>query len=145
MSPEAGGPFDILFRLVRFGVGGPAGDGRQFVSWVHAEDFERAIRWLIAHDDVDGVVNVAAPEPLPNAEFMRVLREAAGTRLGLPAGRWMLEVGAALLGTDTELVLKSRRVVPARLLERGFRFRYPRWPDAARDLVAQWRAAAMAA
>ena len=142
MSPDAGGVFDALLWLARMGLGGTAGDGRQFVSWVHYEDFERAIRWLIDHDAIEGVVNVTAPDPVPNAEFMRTLREASGARLGLPANRWMLELGAACLRTDTELILKSRRVVPARLLASGFHFRYPHWREAARDLVGQWRAAA---
>ena len=135
MSPDAGGPFDVLLGLVRRGLGGTTGDGRQFVSWVHHDDFTRAVLWLIDHNDVDGPVNIAAPEPLPNAEFMRVLREAAGAPLGLPATGWMLELGALFMRTETELVLKSRRVVPARLLEGGFEFRYPRWALAARDLV----------
>jgi uncharacterized protein (TIGR01777 family) len=142
MSPDAGGVFDTLLRLVRYGLGGRAGDGRQFVSWVHYDDFERAIRWLIDHDDIDGAVNVAAPEPVPNREFMRALRAASGVPVGLPASRWMLELGAACIRTDTELILKSRRVVPGRLLERGFRFNFPSWEAAARDLVGQWRAAA---
>ena len=89
-----------------------AGDGRQFVSWIHHEDFVRAVRWLMTHEDVAGAVNVAAPHPLPNAEFMRVLRAAAGAAVGLPASRWMLEIGAVFMRTETELVLKSRRVVP---------------------------------
>jgi len=136
MSPDAGGPFDVLFNLVRCGLGGTVGDGQQFVSWVHHEDFVRAVGWLITRDDVDGAINIAAPEPLPNAEFMRVLRKAGGARLGVPVRGWMLDLGALLKRTETELVLKSRRVVPARLLDGGFHFRYPRWADAARDLVA---------
>jgi uncharacterized protein len=88
---------------------------------------------------VSGPVNVAAPHPLPNAAFMRALRDAWGARAGLPAARWMLEVGAVLMRTETELVLKSRRVVPGRLLEEGFEFRFPHWPAAARDLCEQWR------
>ena len=139
MSPDRGGVFDTLLTLVRRGLGGTSGDGRQYVSWVHHDDFTRAIRWLIAHDDVAGPVNVSAPEPLPNAAFMRVLREAWGTRIGLPATAWMLEVGAVVLRTETELILKSRRVVPGLLIERGFRFRFPDWPAAARDLVDAWR------
>ncbi|HKE87564.1 MAG TPA: DUF1731 domain-containing protein [Vicinamibacterales bacterium] len=90
--------------------------------------------------EVDGVVNIASPNPLPNAEFMRVLRDASGTRFGLPATRWMLTVGAAFMRTETELILKSRRVVPRRLLEHGFTFRYPSWPGAARDLLTTWEA-----
>jgi len=134
LSPDAGGVFATLLWLARRGLGGTAGDGRQFMSWIHDADFVAAIRWLIAHDAIDGVVNVASPHPLPNGEFMRILREAQGIRVGLPASRWMLEVGAVFLRTETELVLKSRRVVPGRLLEHGFRFRYPDWPNAARDL-----------
>jgi uncharacterized protein (TIGR01777 family) len=134
MTPDPGGVFDTLLRLARYGLGGRAGDGRQFISWVHYEDFIAAVRWLIFHDHVDGIVNVAAPNPLPNAEFMRHLRKACGISLGLPAAGWMLEVGAILMRTETELILKSRRVIPARLLEHGFEFKYPEWPGAAYDL-----------
>jgi len=139
LSPDAGGVFDTLLCLARHGLGGSAGDGKQYMSWVHYEDFIAAVRWLIDRDDFNGVVNVAAPNPLPNAEFMRVLRQTCGIPLGLPARAWMLEVGALLLRTETELVLKSRRVVPARLLEEGFRFKYPDWRGAAADLCQQWK------
>jgi uncharacterized protein (TIGR01777 family) len=139
MSPDRGGVFDTLLALVRRGLGGRAGDGRQYVSWVHDADFVRAIDWLIDHDDVAGAVNVAAPHPLPNAAFMRELRDAWGISLGLPASAWMLEIGAVLLQTETELILKSRRVVPGVLTERGFTFRFPRWAEAARDLCRRWR------
>ena len=139
MSPDRGGVFDTLLALVRFGLGGRAGDGRQYVSWVHEQDFLRAIFWLLGHEDMDGAVNIAAPEPLPQAEFMRTLRAAWGTSLGLPATRWMLEIGAFFLRTETELILKSRRVVPGRLLQSGFDFRFPKWREAARDLCQQWR------
>jgi uncharacterized protein len=139
MSPQRGGAFDVLLGLVRRGLGGKSGDGRQFVSWIHEEDFARSVAWLIEHDDLAGPVNLAAPNPLPNAEFMRALREAWGTRVGLPARRWMLEIGSVLLRTESELVLKSRRVVPARLTESGFEFLHPTWPEAARDLCQQWR------
>jgi len=134
LSPDAGGVFDTLVKLVRHGLGGSLGDGRQFMSWIHHEDFVAAVHWLIDRDDIDGVVNVAAPNPLPNAEFMRILREACGVRFGLPAREWMLEIGAVFMRTETELILKSRRVVPARLLEHGFNFKYPEWLDAALDL-----------
>ena len=141
MSPDPGGIFDTLLRLVRRRLGGPAAGGRQYVSWVHHRDFVRALEWLVEHEEVVGAVNVAAPEPLPQREFFAVLREAWGTRIGLPATRWMLEVGAFVMRTETELILKSRRVAPGRLLEGGFTFAFPRWPDAARDLVAEARAA----
>jgi uncharacterized protein len=139
MSPDEGGVFDVLLGLVRHGLGGRSGDGRQFVSWIHDEDFIRAVYVLIERDDMAGAVNVAAPNPLPNREFMRELRVAWGTRMGLPATAWMLEVGALFLGTETELVLKSRRVVPGRLLSSGFTFRFPHWREAAQDLCERWR------
>ena len=135
MSPDKGGIFDVLLTLARRGLGGSAGGGRQYVSWIHHEDFSRAIDFLIARTDIDGAVNLASPNPLPYNAFMRALREAAGVRIGLPAAKWMLEIGAIFMRTETELVLKSRRVVPARLLEAGFTFRYPDWPEAARNLV----------
>lgn len=141
MSPDRGSVFDAFYGLVRRGMGGSQGDGRQFVSWIHEQDFARAVQWLIEHDELSGPVNLAAPTPLTNADFMRALRDAAGVRIGLPAPRWMLEVGARLVGTETELLLKSRRVVPGRLLANGFSFRFPDWPSAARDLVQRWRAA----
>jgi uncharacterized protein (TIGR01777 family) len=134
MSPDAGGVFDTLLRLVRFGLGGQSGDGRQYVSWIHDEDFVRAVLWLIEHDELAGAINLAAPNPLPNSEFMRALREAWGARVGLPATELMLEVGAFFLRSETELILKSRRVVPGTLSASGFEFRFPSWPEAARDL-----------
>jgi uncharacterized protein len=141
MSPDRGGIFDVLLGLVRRGLGGTSGDGRQYVSWIHHADLVRALRWLIEHEESSGVFNLAAPEPLPQAEFMRALRQAAGVRIGLPATKWMLELGAFFMRTETELVLKSRRVVPGRLLAAGFEFRYPRWPEAARELCAAFRGA----
>jgi uncharacterized protein len=139
MSPDHDGIFDVLLRLVRFGLGGAAGSGMQFVSWIHEADYLRAIDYLIAKEEMTGCVNIAAPGPLPNREFMAILRKAWGTTVGLPASEWMLELGAILLRTETELILKSRRVVPGRLLGAGFQFRFPDWPFAAQDLVRQWR------
>ena len=134
MSPDRGGVFATLATLARLGLGGRAGDGRQFVSWIHEHDFVGAVRWLMAHEETEGTVNVASPNPLPNAEFMHALRRACGVPFGLDAATWMLELGAFFMRTETELILKSRRVVPARLLAAGFTFRFPDWPDAARDL-----------
>lgn len=139
MSADQGGVFDVLLRLVRYGLGGKMGNGQQYISWMHEQDFVRAVVWLIEHEEIEGAVNLAAPAPLPNAEFMRILREAWGMRVGLPATEWMLEIGALALRTETELVLKSRRVVPGRLLESGFSFDFPEWAEAARDLCQQWR------
>ena len=133
MSPDKGGIFDTLLGLVRKGLGGTSGSGKQFVSWIHEQDFYRAIRFLMEHD-LSGAVNVSSPNPLPNAEFMRILRKAWGMPIGLPASKLMLEIGAVFLRTETELILKSRRVVPTRLLEAGFGFDVPKWEDAARIL-----------
>jgi uncharacterized protein len=141
MSPDPGGVFDVLLSLVRWRLGGAVGDGRQYVSWIHDRDFVRVIYWLIDHEDLAGPVNVAAPEPVPNAEFMRALRSAWGMDFGLPASKWMLEIGAFFLRTESELILKSRRVVPGRLLRSGFVFQFPTWPDAAVDLCRRWREA----
>lgn len=139
MSAERGGTFDLLLRLVRFGLGGRSGSGKQFVSWIHEDDFVRALDYLVEREEFEGTVNVASPNPLPNEEFMRVLRKAWGARVGLAASQWMLEVGALFLRTETELILKSRRVVPGLLLTSGFEFQSPEWRYAAEDLVQRWR------
>lgn len=140
MSADRGGIFDVLLGLVRLGLGGTVGSGRQYMAWIHGRDFARAIEWLITHDQVAGPVNVTAPEPLPNAAFMSALRAAWGAPFGLPATRWMLRIGTLLMRTESELVLKSRRVVPTRLLESGFTFEFPMWPPAAADLCREVRA-----
>lgn len=140
MSPDEGGVFDTLLRLVRFGLGGPTADGDQYVSWIHDVDFVRAIEFLIARKELSGAVNICSPSPLPNRDFMRCLRQAWCTSyVGLPAPAWALPIGAALMRTETELILKSRRVVPGRLLAAGFEFHFPSWRAASQDLVTRWR------
>ncbi len=139
MSPDKGGIFDTLLTLVRRGLGGTCGNGRQYVSWIHEVDFVNAVHWLIDHDEIDGAVNLASPNPEPNAKFMRELRKAWGAKIGLPATALMLEMGAVFLRTETELILKSRRVVPGRLLEAGFEFQHPVWGEAARELCGRVR------
>ena len=134
MSPYRGTPFSILRTLARLGAGGKAGNGRQFVSWIHHRDFARAVAFLIDRDDVSGIVNVAAPNPLPNADFMRAIRRACGVPLGIPAPAWLLEIAAFFHRTETELLLKSRRVVPGRLQRAGFTFDFPTWNEAVREL-----------
>ncbi|MFI6498063.1 DUF1731 domain-containing protein [Nonomuraea typhae] len=141
MSPGRGGVFDVLLRLARLGLGGPVAGGAQFVSWIHDRDFVRAVEFLIGRDDLEGPVNLAAPGPLPQRVFMRVLRAAWGVPVGLPATAWMAELGALVLRSDTELLLKSRRVVPGRLLDAGFGFDRPGWPEAARELAGRVRGA----
>ena len=139
MSTEPGCVLSILLGLTRFGLGGTLGSGRQYVSWLHEDDFVRAIGFLIERDDIDGVVNLAVPHPLPQRQFMAALRRAWGIGFGMPATEWMLEIAAFVHRTDTELLLKSRRVVPGRLLEAGFKFLHPEWAAAAEDLVDRWR------
>ncbi len=134
MSPDKEGVFDTLLKLVKRGLGGRAGDGQQYVSWIHHEDFVRAVYRLIEDNEMEGAVNLAAPNPLPNSEFMSQLREASGTPLGLPATKLMLEFGAVFMRTETELILKSRRVVPKKLLDAGFSFKFETWQKAARNL-----------
>jgi uncharacterized protein (TIGR01777 family) len=138
-SPVHGGAFAVLSNLVRLSLGGAQGNGRQFVSWIHETDFARAVEFLIARDNLAGPVDIASPNPLSNREFMAALRQAWNVPNGLPVPAPLLEIGAFFLRTETELVLKSRRVVPGRLLNAGFQFIFPNWPAAAEDLVQQWR------
>ncbi|MFE9472610.1 TIGR01777 family oxidoreductase [Streptomyces griseofuscus] len=139
MSPDPGGVFAVLSGLTRLGLGGPVAGGAQYVSWIHEHDFVRAVEFLVDREDLTGPVNLAAPHPLPQRAFMRALRSAWGVPVGLPATRWMAEVGAFALRSDTELLLKSRRVVPGRLTEAGFAFQYPQWSWAADELVHRAR------
>jgi uncharacterized protein (TIGR01777 family) len=142
MDPFKDGIFDTLLKLVRFGLGGDMGSGKQFISWIHDQDFTKAIRFILEREDLSGTVNISSPNPLPNHDFMKQLREAWGIGFGLNSTEWMLEIGTWALQTETELVLKSRRVVPSRLLEAGFQFDHPEWHDAAGDLVKRWKAIA---
>jgi uncharacterized protein (TIGR01777 family) len=126
--------FPVLRRLVRFGLGGKMGRGSQFVSWIHESDFCRSVEWVIAHGALGGPINFAAPNPVTNREMMKTLRQIGGVPFGLPATEWMLEVGAFFLRTETELIIKSRRVIPSRLLASGFKFQYPLIRQAFADL-----------
>ncbi len=139
MDPFKAGVFDTFLKLAKFGLGGAMGSGQQYVSWMHDQDFYRAIGFLLEREDIAGPIILAAPNPLPNREFMRELREAWGIGFGLNATDWMLEIGTWALQTETELVLKSRRVVPSKLLEAGFTFQFPVWHDAVKDLVRRSR------
>jgi uncharacterized protein (TIGR01777 family) len=129
-----GGVFQILRRLARVGLGGRMGSGRQYVSWIHDQDFCRAVEWVLEHEELTGPVNMAAPQPVTNAKMMQLFRRVSGIPLGLPATEWMLEVGAFVLRTETELLLKSRRVIPGKLIEGGFKFQFPEMEQALRDL-----------
>jgi NAD dependent epimerase/dehydratase family enzyme len=131
--------FPVLRRLTRLGLGGKMGNGRQFVSWIHELDFCRAVEWVINHEELEGPINLVAPGPLPNAEMMRTLRQLCRVPIGLPASEWMLEVGAFFLRTETELLTKSRRVVPGHLLESGFGFEFAEIRKAFEDLLREKR------
>jgi len=139
MSSAQGGPFATLAALALWYLGGQSGDGKQYMSWIHEADFIRAIDWLIQHDDMLGPINLAAPNPLPNSHFMGVLRNALGVRHGLPAPAWLLEIGAFFMRTESELLLKSRKVVPGRLHESGFSFNFPEWQQAALQLAKRFQ------
>jgi len=133
-APGEGGVFRVLRRLTRFGLGGSIAGGNQFVSWIHEDDFCRAVEWLIDRDDFSGPVNVASPNPIQQGDMMRIFRWECGARFGLPATRWMLEVAAFVHRTEAELIIKSRYVVPGRLLAAGFQFRFPKMEDAVREI-----------
>ncbi len=126
--------YPVLARLARLGLAGTMGHGSQFISWIHQEDFCRVVAFLVS-GDLEGPVNVTAPEPVTNRFFMQALRTSLGRQLGLPATRWMLECGAVFLRTETELVLKSRRIIPRRLRNAGFTWRFSTAPSALEDLA----------
>lgn len=120
-----GGALPYYLNLVKYGLGGRQGNGKQYFSWIHESDLTGIVDFLAARPELDGIFNVSSPNPVPNREFMRTLREALSRPFGLPASRWMLEIGTFLLGTETELILKSRWVLPKRLQEAGYRFKAP--------------------
>ncbi|HMO62097.1 MAG TPA: TIGR01777 family oxidoreductase [Ferruginibacter sp.] len=125
------------FNLLKFGLGGRQGSGRQMYSWIHVEDTCRMVEWLYSRTELEGTFNCCSPNPVSNAEFMQTLRTVTGCRLGLPAYTWMLKIGAAIIGTETELILKSRWVLPARCMAAGFQFRYPLLQPALEQIVYQ--------
>ncbi|MCX8092459.1 MAG: TIGR01777 family oxidoreductase, partial [Verrucomicrobiae bacterium] len=130
-----GGAYPVFRRLARLGLGGRAGSGRQWVSWIHIADFVRAVEWLIQRADLSGPVNITSPNPVTNAEMMRLFRELCGVPFGPPAAEWMVRLGARIMGTEPELILKSRRILPAKLLASGFRFEFPELRAALEDLA----------
>ena len=132
----SGGVMIPYFTLLKFGLGGKQGSGKQMYSWVHVEDTCRMIEYLYEHNELEGSFNCSAPNPVSNEHFMKTLREVTGTKIGLPAFEWMLKLGAFVIGTETELVLKSRWVVPTKMLQAGFTFKYPLLTDALEQVIA---------
>jgi len=139
LSPTAGSAFGVLSSLVRAGLGGKQGSGRQFVPWIHEGDYARAVEFLIDREDLSGPVNMVAPNPVTNREFMAALRWAWDVPNGLPAPSLAIRLGAIFMRTEPELVLQSCRVVPGRLLDAGFEFEFPEWAETAEDLVRLWK------
>lgn len=134
LGPDGGvmGPYR---NLVKWGLGGPQGSGKQMFSWIHVEDLYRIVRFLQDHEQLDGVFNCASPQPVSNTQLMRELRSALGAPIGLPVPAWLLEMGAGLIGTETELILKSRWVIPERLERAGFAFTYPTLKQTLKDIL----------
>ena len=120
-----GGVIKPLKNLVRFGLGGKQGSGKQMFSWIHIEDLFGIINFVEKHQELSGVLNTASPKPVNNSTLMRLLRNIMDVKVGLPAPVWLLKIGAALIKTETELILKSRWVIPERLAKAGFKFKYP--------------------
>ncbi|HVW97129.1 MAG TPA: TIGR01777 family oxidoreductase [Mucilaginibacter sp.] len=124
-----------LLNLVKLGLGGKQGDGQQYVSWLHERDAARSTEWLLDHPELQGIFNCTAPVPVTNAELMRMIRHEYGAPYGIPAPKWLLEAGAIVIGTETELILKSRWVLPKKLLDSGFNFRYSYAEDAVKEIL----------
>lgn len=136
-AASKGGVYRTLRALTRWGLGGSIAGGRQLISWIHEADFCRSVEWLVDRDDFSGPVNVASPNPIPQGEMMRIIRQQLSVPFGLPATRWMLEFAAFVHRTEAELIIKSRRVVPRRLLAAGFQFRFPKMEDAVREIESR--------
>ncbi len=122
-------------NLCKFALGGKQGSGKQMYSWVHVQDICRTIDFMYNHKELEGVFNVSSPNPVNNETFMCTLRKVTGHKIGLPAFTWMLKIGAALIGTETELLLKSRWVLPTKLLENGFTFKYAELQTAFEEII----------
>ncbi|MDQ6471959.1 TIGR01777 family oxidoreductase [Flavobacterium sp. LHD-80] len=129
-----GGAFIPLKTLAKIGFGGKQGKGNQFVSWIHEEDFASAVDFII-QKEMTGVINIVSPEPIRNADFMQKLRKVVGFPFGIPISKFFLEIGSFFIRTETELVLKSRNVIPKRLLENGFQFKFGDIDEALQDLI----------
>ena len=133
----AGGVMTPYFYLLKFKLGGRQGNGKQMYSWVHIEDTCRMIEWIDEHADIEGTYNCVSPNAVTNEEFMRTLRKVTGHKIGLPAYEWMLAIGVRLIGSETELILKSRWVLPTKIAQTGFTFKYPLLEEAFKDIICK--------
>ncbi len=132
----AGGVMVPYKRLVKLGLGGQQGNGRQMFSWIHIDDLCSIVEWLWADSTQAGIYNACSPCPVSNKAFMKQVRVAYGVPIGLPAPALLLKAGALIIGTETELLLKSRWVLPARLLQEGYPFRFPELGGALKNIAA---------
>lgn len=132
---EDGGAFPVMKKMVNFFLGGKQGKGNQMISWIHIDDFTKAVDHVLQHEEINGVINIGSPNPLRNSEFMRKLRSACNRPFGIPAPKWLLKLGARIIKTETELILKSRFIQPEKLINTGFKFSYPTIDGAMNDLV----------
>lgn len=130
------GAFPRLLNLVKFGLGGKQGDGEQYVSWIHEQDAVNCTEWLLKHKELDGIINCTAPEPVRNTNLMKCIRDGYGIPVGLPSPAWLLELGATMIGTETELILKSRWVLPKRLTDSGYPFLFKKVEHAIKDILS---------
>lgn len=122
---DDGGALKPFRNLARFGLGGKMGSGKQMMSWVHIDDVVGAIDFLIRHETLSGIFNITSPNAISNKEFMKTLRKAVNMPIGIPSAEWMIKIGAFVIGTESELILKSRWSVPKKLLEAGYIFKFP--------------------
>ncbi len=133
----SGGVMIPYFNLLKYKLGGRQGNGRQMYSWVHISDVCSIVDWTLAHSEMEGTYNCCSSNPVSNSEFMKTLRKVTGHQLGLPAYEWILTLGAWLIGTEKELLIKSRWVIPTKLLETGFKFKFDKLEDAFKDIVSK--------
>lgn len=132
---KKGGPLKPLMILAKFGAGGKQGNGQQYVSWLHEADFASMIDFIYRHESMEGAINLTSPQPLANEQFMKEMRHALKIKSGISLPKWLLEIGAFIIRTETELILKSRRVVPKKILDAGYTFKFPTAASALIDLV----------
>jgi len=130
-----GGVIKPFFNLVRFGLGGKQGDGKQMFSWIHEEDLFNIILFLQQHTHLNGIFNTAAPNPVLNKTLMQVFRKYMNVSFGLPSPKWLLKIGAVLIKTETELILKSRWVIPEKLLQAGYKFKFATIEEALNSIL----------
>ena len=134
---KGGGVLKPFIIVTKLGLGGAFGNGSQYISWIHEEDFCRSIDWVIENDSVKGMIICTGPNPVTNREFMRSLRKACGMPFGIPNPAWMLKIGTKIIGTEAELILMGRRVIPKYLLDHGFKFKYPDLGAALKEILSK--------